>query len=198
MHDKVDEQQLAIARVYARSLLELARKNHEEESILEEFDTLWEHLRRQPEFEQVLYDPGVDEVERAEILERVLRNRANDLLVNTLQVMNRKDRTRMFRALVQAYREELEELQGVVEASATTAVPLPEETRKRLVEVLERRTGKKIVLHESIDETLLGGMTLRLGDHKFDSSIARELWRVGALLDERASSELHAEEMVEP
>ncbi len=51
--------------------------------------------------------------------------------------------------------------------------------------------GKTVVLKESVDESLLGGMVLRLGDVKFDSSVARELWRVGARLEERGSEQLH-------
>ena len=197
MHDKLDEQAVAIARVYARALLELAHKNHEERAILEEFEAMLEQFERQPHFEQLLGDPGVDEAERAGILDRVLRGRANDLVVNTLQVMNRKGRGALFRALVQAYREELEAEEGVVEASATTAVPLADAMRKRLVESLERFTGKKIVLKESVDDSLLGGMILRLGDQKIDSSVARELWRVGVRLNERASEQLHTARMVE-
>ncbi len=197
MHEKLDERQLAVARVYARSLLELARQSHEESAVLEEFDSMLEQFALQPRFEEILVDPGVDEEERAGILERVLRGRANDLVVNTLQVMNRKGRAGLLRALVHAYRVELEELQGLVKAKAITAVPLTEETRKRLIAALERRTGKKIVLHELVEKGLLGGMILRLGDQKLDSSVARELWRVGVRLDKRASSELHTEEMLE-
>ncbi len=194
MHEKLDEQQVAIARVYARSLLELSKKNHEESTLLEEFESMVEQFERQPKFEQILGDPGVDEEERAEILERVLRSRANDLIVNTLQVMNRKGRAGLFRALVQAYREELELLQGVVEADVTTAAEISDALRKRLTEMLERSTGKKVLLNESVDSSLLGGMIMQLGDQKIDSSVARELRRVDKRFLERAAEERQARE----
>ncbi len=197
MREKFDEQQVAVARVYARALLDLARKHHEERAVLEEFEAMIEQFERQPAFERILGDPGVDEAERAGILERVLRHRANDLVVNTLQVMNRKGRSALLRPLIQAYREELAELEGEVEATVVTAVPLSEAHRKRLNASLARYTGKKIVLDESVDAGLVGGMILRLGDRKIDSSVARELWRVGARLEERASEELHTAAMLE-
>ncbi len=197
MREKFDEQQVAVARVYARALLDLARKHHEERAVLEEFEAMIEQFERQPAFERILGDPGVDEAERAGILERVLRHRANDLVVNTLQVMNRKGRSALLRPLIQAYREELAELEGEVEATVITAVPLSEAHRKRLNASLARYTGKKIVLDESVDAGLVGGMILRLGDRKIDSSVARELWRVGARLEERASEELHTAAMLE-
>lgn len=197
MREKFDEQQVAVARVYARALLDLARKHHEESALLEELEAMAEQFDRQPGFEKILADPGVDEEERAKILERVLRDRANDLVVNTLQVMNRKGRGGLFRPLIQAYREELAQLEGVLEATVTTAVALSEAHRKRLVDSLARFSGRKIVLEESVDDSLLGGMILRLGDQKIDSSVARELWRVAARLEKRASRELHTAAMLE-
>lgn len=190
MRANLDEQQVAVARVYARSLLELARKNGEEKLLLEEFYAMEQQFDRQPEFEALLADPGMAETEISVLLERVLRNRANDLIVNTLQVMNRKGRGALFRALVQAYEEEVESLEGVVKLSATTAVPLSEDMKKRLVDTISAGTGKRVVLEESVDESLLGGMVLRLGDVKFDSSVARELWRVGARLEGKGSEQL--------
>ncbi len=197
MREKFDEQEVAVARVYARAMLDLARKHHEESALLEELEAMAEQFDRQPGFEKILADPGVDEEERAKILERVLRDRANDLVVNTLQVMNRKGRGGLFRPLIQAYREELAQLEGVLEATVTTAVALSEAHRKRLVDSLARFSGRKIVLEESVDDSLLGGMILRLGDQKIDSSVARELWRVAARLEKRASRELHTAAMLE-
>ncbi len=190
MSEKLDEQQVAVARVYAQALFGLARNRQEEHALLEELGVMLEHFDRQPEFERILDDPAVDEQERASILERVLRDRANDLVVNTLQIMNRKGRAGLVRHLVAAYRDLVAELDNVVEAAATTAVPLSEATRTRLVEALSRFTGKKVLLEESVDASMLGGMVLRLGDQKIDSSVQRELWRVGSRLDGRASEEL--------
>ena len=192
-----DEQAVAVARVYALALLQLAQRNNEEEAVLEEFDAMLEQFDGQPGFERLLGDPAIDESERAAILERVLRDRANDLVVNTLQVMNRKGRSELLRPLVQAYREELAKLQQVVEAKAITAVPITDDIRARLIDALSRRTGKKIVLRESVDESLIGGMVLRLGDRKIDASIARELWRRSARLRERASEDLLTASMTE-
>jgi F-type H+-transporting ATPase subunit delta len=190
MHEKLDEQVVAVARVYARSLLELAQKNGEEQLLRDEFDAMVEQFDRQPQFEALLADPGMDEAAIAGMLERVLRDRANDLIVNTLQVMNRKGRGGLFRALVHAYNEELESLEGVVRLEATTAVPLSDDLKQRLIGTIATGTGKRVVLEESVDETLIGGMVLRLGDVKFDSSVARELWRVGERLEDKGSEQL--------
>jgi F-type H+-transporting ATPase subunit delta len=191
MQAKLDEQVVAVARVYARSLLELARQKGEEELLRDEFAAMVEQFDRQPQFEALLADPGMDEGEIALMLERVLRSRANDLIVNTLQVMNRKGRGDLFRALVQAYNEEYEALEGVVHLSATTAVPLTEGMKTKLVRTISEGTGKRVVLDETVDESVIGGMVLRLGDVKFDSSVARELRRVGERLETRGSEELH-------
>ena len=196
MGRKVDEQQVAVARVYARSLLELARERGGEREILDELQQLGGELDREPAFERYLGDPGVDEADRALAIERILRGRADDLLVDTLLVMNRKGRGELARALIQAYTEEIQALAGVVRVEAVTAVPMGDAARRRLEDVLTRQLGKKVLLEESVDPALLGGMVLRIGDRKIDSSVSRELSRLRQRLLERGTERLRAEDVV--
>ena len=190
---RIDDQQLAIARVYAKALLDLARAQGEHRELLEELARFEDELDRQPDFESFLADPVGDESDRGELLEKVLRGRASDLLVNVLQVMNRKGRLGLMRALVRAYVEEYEELEGILEVSATTAVPLTEEARMRLGRALGRLTEKEVLLKEAVDDSLIGGMVLEIGDRKLDASVAKELGRFGNRLMARASVELAAQ-----
>lgn len=189
---RVDVQQLAVARVYARALLGLGRDHDEQSDMLEELARLEDQLDRWPGFEQILSDPGLNEADRDGLVERIFRGRASDLLVNTLQVMNRKGRLGLARALVQAYILEYEELEGIIQVSATTAVPLSDEARVRLVKSLNKYTEKTIQLNEKVDKDLLGGMVITSSDRKIDMSISRELRRFGNRLLERASEEIQA------
>lgn len=198
MRRKVDEQQVAVARVYARSLLELALERGSEREILDQLRQLGGELDREPSFERYLGDPGVDEGDRGQAIARILRGRADDLVVDTLLVMNRKGRGKLVRALVQAYTEELEKLEGVVEVEAVTAVPLGDAARRRLEKALAQHTGKKVLLEESVEPALLGGMVLRIGDRKIDSSVSRELARLRHRLLERAAERLHAGDAISP
>ena len=192
MPGKIDEQTLAVAAVYADSLLELAEDQGVAETILEELAGLVEMLDANAGIEGFFISPLVDMEGRREALDRALGGRASDLLLNTLQVMNRKGRLGLVRALAEAYRRALEELRGEVEVQVTTAVPLGEEIRQRLAESTSGLTGRKARLIEQVDPALLGGMVITIGDRKIDTSVATELQKMHAKLLERASREIQS------
>ena len=192
MEVKIDESNLSIARVYAQALLGLAADTGQADGVREELAELGRLLDQNADFERFVSNLLIDEKETRVVLERLLRNKSNDLLVNTLQTMNRKGRLGFLRELIVAYGEEQESSCGRIEVKATTAVPLRDDQRRRLTEAVSKFTGKEARLTESVDDSLIGGMVLRIGDSKIDSSVAKEIRRVGARLLERASAEIHA------
>jgi F-type H+-transporting ATPase subunit delta len=192
MSGSIDEQQLAIARVYAQALLGLADRQGEVDEILEQLEQLRSMMDEAPALEDFLRTPLVQEETRKVALEKLFRGRASDLLVDTLQVMNRKGRLGLIQALVVAYREEYEELKGRIDVRVTTAVPLNDSLRQHLRVATSEVTGKEAQLVEKVDQSILGGMILRIGDQKIDTSIAKEIRQLGEQMVERASRELHS------
>lgn len=186
----VSDQELTIARVYSRSMLKLAEERGEGDSLLEELKGLVEYIDSNPEFERFLESPLVDDKDRADVLERAFRGRASDLLVDSLQVVNRKGRLGLLRAIAEAYRMEHRDLRGMVDAHVRTVVPLTEPLRERIRTAVARRTGKTPVLIEKIDPSLIAGVVVQVGDMKLDASLSRRLRELSALLDERATQEI--------
>jgi F-type H+-transporting ATPase subunit delta len=192
MSGSIDERQLAIARVYAQALLGLADRQREVDEILEQLEQLRSLMEEAPALEDFLGTPLVQEETRKVALEKLFRGQASDLLVDTLQVMNSKGRLGLIQALVVAYREEYEELRGRIDVRVTTAVPLSDSLRQRLRVATSEVTGKEAQLVEEVDQSILGGMILRIGDQKIDTSIAKEIRQLGEQMVERASRELHS------
>ena len=191
MPGTIDERQLAIARVYAEALLGLAESSGQVDQMLEELLQLGSLMDEAPELEEYLQSPLVKEESRREALENLFRERLSDLLVDTLQVMNRKGRLELIHALVEAYRQEYEVLRGQVDVRVTTAIPLSDTVRQRLRVTTSKLTGKEAQLVEKIDPSILGGMILQVGDGKMDTSIARKIRKLAEEMVERASRELH-------
>lgn len=63
-------------------------------------------------------------------------------------------------------------------AYVTTAVPIPDDTAKRLLNELSRLIGKEIDLKTSVDESILGGVVVRIGDQVIDGSLKTRLQRI--------------------
>ncbi|MFQ5351199.1 MAG: ATP synthase F1 subunit delta [Thermoanaerobaculia bacterium] len=190
---RLDEQQLAVAGVYARALLALAMDRDEADQVEGELGEVAGLLGANPELDSYLSSPLVDEEGRAAAIEKAFRQRASELVVNTLQVMNGKGRLGLLRALAEAYRLENEHRRGEVDVEVTTAVELSDDLRRRIAVAASRYAGRTARLIERVDPELLGGLVLRIGDRKIDSSLARQIHDAREGLFERASQELHGE-----
>ncbi len=182
-----------MAGVYARSLLGLAADGKEAGAIEAELAALAGLLAADPELASYFSSPLVDDEARAATLEKAFRGRASELVVNTLQVMNGKGRLRLVPALAEAYRLENEHRRGEVDVEVTTAVALSDEMRRRIAVSASRYSGRTARLVEKVDPSLLGGLVLKIGDRKIDSSLARQLHAAREGLFERASQELHGD-----
>ena len=190
---RIDEQQLAVAGVYARALLGLALDREEADDIERQLADLVGMLEASPELEAYLSSPVADDEGRAAALEKALRGRASELVVNTLQVMNAKGRLALLPALAEAYRLANEHRRGEVDVEVTTAVELSEDLRRRIAVSASRYAGRTARLVERVDPDLLGGLVLKIGDRKIDSSLARQIHAARENLFERASQELHGD-----
>ncbi|MFQ5495084.1 MAG: ATP synthase F1 subunit delta [Phycisphaerae bacterium] len=188
----VTDQDLAIARVYSAAMLELAESQGEVDFLLGELTDFVHALGRLEGLASFVSDPTIDPEARRRTIEKLFRGRYSDLLVDSLQILNRKGRLGMIEAVAEAYRMAQEELRGRVTVVVRTAAPLSKALRDRLSAVIAKRTGKDPDLIEQTDESLLGGLVVRLGDDQFDGSVASDLKRLGRVLAERASHEIHS------
>lgn len=189
---KASDKEMALAGVYASSMLELAEKQGEADHLLKELNDVVALLRAHPDFGRLFANPTIDAKAREATIEKVFRGRKSDLLVDSLQVLNRKGRLELFQAVVDTYRHAHQTARGHVEVFVRTAVPLKDSLRDEIRSAVATRTGLVPDLVESVDAALLGGLIVQVGDRKLDGSVARQLERVGAALRDRASREVHS------
>jgi F-type H+-transporting ATPase subunit delta len=188
---ETNDRALAVARVYSHSILGLAAAGGEAESLLEELQELVRYLGQQPAFADFLSSPLVAVGDREKALEKLFRGRASDLLVNALQVLNRKGRLGLLPTITEVYRRQHKELRGQIDVHVRTAITLTPDLRGKLQAAVSRFTGHEAQLIETVDERMLGGMVLQIGDQKIDASVKRELEEMRELLEERAALEIH-------
>lgn len=186
------ERQAGVAAVWASAIVALAAEAGREDEVRDELDGLVALLDRDPDVEALLASPIVADETKRRLLERALRGRTSDLLVDALQVMRRKGRLDLLRAVAAAYRAEWLRRRHRVEVRVASAVPLGDELREEVRRAAARRSGREPVLVETVEPQLLGGLVVRIGDDKFDGSVATELARLEESLLERASRELQA------
>jgi len=188
----VEDQQGGVAQIYAEALLALAEERGIADQVLEELGGLADLAARDGAFETFLASPLVEPEARAKTFEKLLRGRASDLLVDALQVVNRKGRLELLPEIANAYRQAHRRLRGRVQVFVASAVPLTDALREKLREAAARYAGKTPELVESVDPQLLGGMVVRVGDERIDSSVKTRLKDLSGALLRRASQEVQS------
>jgi len=189
---KFDDQELALARVYAAAVLALAVEQNLADTLREELADLVEYVGKTPDFAGYLSSPTVDDDARKTAIEKLFRGRYSDVLVDTLQVLNRNGRLALLEAVSQCFRTADDLRRNRMTVAVRSASPLSETARVQLRDLFAKRSACEIELTESIDESLIGGVVVLLGDQKLDVSVARQLAVMEEKLLDRASRELHA------
>ena len=187
----IGETEMALARVYASAMIALAEKQGEMGFLESELVELVSFMDQDAALERFLDSPMVDADARERSIEKIFRGRASDLLVNSLQVLNRKGRLGLIRGVVEAYRHERQEREGRIEVRVSSATALSEFARQRLHEILKSKTGCDVDLVEKVNPDLIGGLVIHMGDQKFDASIAHRIQRLSKSLRRRTREELY-------
>ncbi|MCC7293339.1 MAG: ATP synthase F1 subunit delta [Phycisphaerales bacterium] len=188
-----DPKTQAIAGVYADAILGLAEERKQADALLDEIVELQQLLDTDATLGAFLTSAQIDAKQRAATIEKVLRGRAGDLLVDALQVINAKGRMELLPEILESYRSAHDAARKISEVQVTTAVPLAEDLRASLKAAAERYTGGAVKLVESVDESLLGGLIVRVGDVKLDTSLSRHLRRLYETVHEHGDRAIHGE-----
>ncbi|WBU59215.1 F0F1 ATP synthase subunit delta [Paracoccus albus] len=96
-------------------------------------------------------------------------------LANTLALMGQNRRLFALPQLLTRLEKLIADERGEVTADVVSAVALNDEQKKRLTATLAEKSGKKVKLNTRVDETLIGGMIVKLGSQMIDSSIKSKL-----------------------
>ena len=194
---KFDDRQRAVARVYARALLEVAAEAGQDAEVREELDSLEALYEADPGFRDFLSNPAVDAADRRRSLDVLFRSRLSPVTVDALQVLNRKDRSALLPAVVEAYRDVHDRLCKRVEVRVRSARPLSEAQRQSLAAAVRERSGLEPSFVETVEPSLVGGLVVQIGDEKTDGSVVTRLRNLGEALLDRASREIHSGTYVE-
>jgi len=159
---------------YAKALLSLSEDKNTSESISKDMALMTNTISGNKELTEVLESPVViSSVKKSAVLE--IFKDSNALTVNLVETLNTNNRISILAEVARQYIRLYDELKGIQVATVTTAVPLSEELKIKVLAKVKELTGKEAEVENKIDESILGGFILRVGDTQYDASIANKL-----------------------
>jgi F-type H+-transporting ATPase subunit delta len=169
------------ARRYAEAAFEIGRADRRLDAWERDLAAVAAVLRN-PELRRLLEHPAVAYADKERVLRRVVGEGVSELALNLVLLMIRRGRPGAIERMVEHFAELLRRERGIALAEVQSALPLAEEQRGAVGERLSQLTGAQIEMNEVVDESLIGGIAVRIGDTLYDGSVRNRLERLRARL----------------
>ncbi|HET7521133.1 MAG TPA: ATP synthase F1 subunit delta [Candidatus Limnocylindria bacterium] len=169
------------ARRYAEAAFQIGRAD----GTLDEWErglAAVQELLSDGELRRLVEHPVVPFAAKEKLLRRVAGDRVSDEVLSLVLLMIRRGRPRGIGRMAEHFTELLRRERGIVLAEVRTALPLETEQRRSIEERLAQLTGETVEMNETVDESLIGGVAVRIGDRLYDASVRSRLERLRARL----------------
>jgi F-type H+-transporting ATPase subunit delta len=127
-----------------------------------------------PDAEAFFENSRVSPAEKAQLVENALAG-TDPQVLNLARLLLRRGKTSLGPQVREAFEELIDEAKGVHHATVTSAVPLSSDDVSAVTRRLTEITGGSVVVSTEVDESILGGLVVRIGDRLIDGSTKSKL-----------------------
>ncbi len=159
---------------YAKAVLSLASDKNTTEIVNNDMKLIAKTIAESSDLNSMLQSPVVSSSVKKAVLLDVFKN-ANETTRNLIDTLITNKRLPLLEQVALKYNLLFDELTGTQTAQVTTAVPLTDDLRTKVLAKVKELTGKDVEIKSTIDESILGGFILRVGDIQYNASIANKL-----------------------
>lgn len=182
-------QTMQLARPYAEGLYNSIKTNVEtRDQVFDELKGLMELIKKDQKFRTLLETPTISRAAKENFLDKTLRGKCHDILMNFLLLLAQKGRLFLVEDVFRQLMDILEKADNKVRAKIITAIPLDEEAQQSIVSGLEDKLKCKIILEQEVDSSILGGFILRIQDTLIDGSLRTHLENLKQHILERSKT----------
>jgi F-type H+-transporting ATPase subunit delta len=165
-----------VAQRYARSLFELAQEEKLADSVAEELAALSTALEESTEFRSFARSPILTAQEQIDVLKNILpKLGVKNLTANFVQLLAQNRRLSLLEDAISAYKMLLDRSKDIAKAEVISAEPLSTLQVQTLKDALKGTASKDIRLEQHVDQSLIGGLIVRLGSRMIDTSLKTKL-----------------------
>jgi F-type H+-transporting ATPase subunit delta len=167
--------QSTIARNYAEALLELARRANDLRGWGTLVHSIADAMQRDQTLRAFLETPRVDVATKNAVLRKALVDRAPAKFVRFIESVVSHRRQMLIPEIAQEYSDLVDLAENRMHASVTVAREVDEATRQVIADRLSKVFEKTVIPHVTVDERIIGGLVVRVGDTVMDGSVRRKL-----------------------
>lgn len=180
----------SVAKVYSDAYLEAAGAEGVQGALEELNSFVSDVLAANPEFDHMLRTQELNVDAKLQLIDRVVIPRATPLFGNFLRVVAHHDRLELIPLIADLAVRESERRSGQRRVQVTSASELSSESLEAIRNSLATALQTQPILETRVDPSLLGGLTIRVGDTVYDGSLKTQVKQLRARLRERCLNEI--------
>lgn len=159
------------AQRYAKAVLSLAQDRNITEQVNTEMMLVSNTISSSEDLLGILKSPAVKDGAKRKTVHAIFKD-AGEITQNLFELLVENNRIELLGEVANKYILLYNEMNNIQSATVTTAVPLTAEMEEKVLQKVTELTGGKATLKNKIDESILGGFILRVGDLQYNASVA--------------------------
>ncbi len=165
-----------IAARYATAVFDLAKDGKKLPALEKDIDALGAAIGSSTEFKSLISSPLYSRAQQGDAISAIAKKmKLSPTMANTLSLMASKRRLFVVPQLLSELRARISEEKGEVTADVTAAKSLTKAQQDKLAKTLKASVGKDVKINMAVDESLIGGLVVKVGSKMIDTSIRSKL-----------------------
>lgn len=160
---------------YAKSIIDLSQEQQALDHLYNDMKLFIETYKKNPALQDLLTSPIITSDKKMAVLNKLFAVHMHKLSISFFEIITRKNRAIYLKAIAEAVISQYNEIKNIAKASVKSAVALDAKTNEEIRSFIAKSTGKNIELESTVDERLIGGLVVMIGDKLYDGSISGSL-----------------------
>ena len=162
---------------YAKALLELALDQQKIEVIENNMQQIISVANEAHDFQVFLNSPLIKVDKKIEVINSIFGN-FDALSISFLELVANNGRESYITEIAHSFLNQLKEHRGIVPVTIISAQKLDAKTKEQITSKISASIQGTLEITENVDESLIGGFIVRMGDHQIDASVSNQLNRL--------------------
>ncbi len=159
---------------YAKAVLSLASDQKSMDAVNADMKLIANTIAQSKDLSDAIQSPVISSTVKKSVLLEVFKN-SNKTTLSLIDTLILNNRIAILGDVAVKYNQLFDQSKGIELATVTTAVPLTDALKQKVLAKAKELTGKDIEVESIVDETIIGGFILRIGDIQYNASISNQL-----------------------
>jgi len=160
---------------YAKSLFDLAIEQDILKKCKEDMQFVADTCASSKDLSLLLKSPIIKTDQKLSIFKEVLYDKMSEVSIRFVNIITNKKRESLLEGIANSFITLYKAHKNIESATVTTAFPLEETLRKEVTDFIKTYGETEVDLTEKVDEKIIGGAIIRMGDKQLDASVKKAI-----------------------